>query len=42
LSGDFETDMRASKRLDAATWKDQRSIFAKTQEKFWAMFGEIF
>ena len=42
LSGDFETDMRASKRLDAATWKDQRSIVAKTQEKFWAMFGEIF
>ena len=42
LSGDFETDLRASKRLDAATWKDQRSIVAKTQEKFWAMFGEIF
>jgi cardiolipin synthase len=42
LSGDFETDMRASKRLDAATWKDQRSIVAKIQEKFWAMFGEIF
>jgi cardiolipin synthase A/B len=42
LTGDFETDLRASKRLDAATWKDQRSIVAKTQEKFWAMFGEIF
>ena len=42
LTGDFETDLRVSKRLDAATWKDQRSIVAKTQEKFWAMFGEIF
>ena len=42
LTGDFEMDMRASKRLDAATWKDQRSMVAKIQEKFWAMFGEIF
>src|SRR5688500_6772731 len=42
LISDFERDMHLSKKLDAATWKDQRSIVAKTQEKFWAMFGEIF
>ena len=42
LIGDFETDMQVSKKLDAATWKDQRSIFGKIQEQFWAQFGEIF
>ena len=42
LIGDFENDMRASTRLDAATWKDQRSIIGKTQERFWSFFGEIF
>ena len=42
LVADFEKDMQVSKKLDAATWKDQRSIFGKIQEQFWAMFGEIF
>jgi cardiolipin synthase len=42
LVADFEKDMQVSKKLDAATWKDQRSIFGKAQEQFWAMFGEIF
>lgn len=42
LTNDFETDLRASKRLDAATWKDQRSIIGKAQEWFWSYFSEIF
>ena len=39
---DFEQDIRASTRLDAATWKDQRSIVGKIQERWWSFFGEIF
>jgi cardiolipin synthase A/B len=42
LIGDFENDMRASTRLDAATWKDQRGVFGKLQERFWSIFGEVF
>ena len=42
LTGDFEADMRASKKLEAATWKDQRSIVGKAQEWFWSHFSEIF
>ena len=42
LISDFEKDMQVSRKLDAATWKDQRSIFGKIQEQFWAQFGEIF
>jgi cardiolipin synthase A/B len=42
LIADFEKDIQVSKKLDAATWKDQRSIVAKLQEQFWAQFGEIF
>jgi cardiolipin synthase len=42
LIADFEKDMQVSKKLDAATWKDQRSIFGKIQEQFWAQFGEVF
>ena len=42
LSRDFEADLQASRRLDAATWKDQRSIIGKMQEWFWSHFSEIF
>ena len=42
LIADFDKDRLVSKQLNAATWKDQRSIVGKTQEQFWAMFGEIF
>ena len=42
LIGDFEKDMQASVKLDAATWKDQRSIFGKLQERWWSIFGEVF
>ncbi len=42
LTKDFEADMRASTKLDAATWKDRRSILGKTQEWFWSYFSEIF
>jgi cardiolipin synthase len=42
LIADFEQDIRASTRLDAATWKDQRSIFGKIQEQWWSIFAEIF
>ena len=42
LIADFEKDMQVSKKLETATWKDQRSIFGKIQEQFWAQFGEIF
>jgi cardiolipin synthase len=42
LIGDFENDLQVSKKLDANTWRTQRSIFGKLQEQFWAQFGEIF
>lgn len=42
LIADFERDLQVSKQLDAATWKDQRSIVGKLQERFWAQFGEVF
>ena len=42
LTKDFEADLQASTKLDAATWKDQRSIIGKAQERFWSFFGEIF
>lgn len=42
LVRDFEQDMRASTRLDPATWKDQRSFDGKLQEWFWDWFGEMF
>ncbi|HEX7282794.1 MAG TPA: phospholipase D-like domain-containing protein [Vicinamibacterales bacterium] len=42
LIGDFEKDMQASIKLDAATWKDQRSIIGKLQERWWSIFGEVF
>ena len=41
LLADFEHDLKASKRLELATWR-QRSLLSKTREQFWAAFGEIF
>jgi cardiolipin synthase len=41
LLTDFEQDLKASKRLDLATWR-QRSLLMKAREQFWAAFGEIF
>jgi cardiolipin synthase len=42
LTKDFEADMQASTKLDATTWRDQRSIIGKAQERFWSFFDEIF
>ena len=42
LTRDFDQDLQRSRRLDAGTWKDQRSIFGKAQEFFWSFFGEVF
>lgn len=42
LTSHFDDDLLHSKKLDASTWKDQRSIFAKAQEFFWSFFGEVF
>jgi len=41
LTSDFDEDIKRTTKLDAATWPD-RSLWKKTQEKFWAMFGELF
>jgi cardiolipin synthase A/B len=41
LTKDFEQDIRRSKRLELAPWRD-RSLLQKSREKFWAMFGELF
>jgi cardiolipin synthase len=41
LLTDFEQDLKASKRLDLATWR-HRSLLMKAREQFWAAFGEIF
>lgn len=42
LIRDFETDIKSSKRLDAATWPRQRSFDGKLNEWFWDFFGEMF
>jgi cardiolipin synthase len=41
LLEDFEKDLKASRRLDLASWR-QRSLLMKAREQFWAAFGEIF
>jgi cardiolipin synthase len=42
LTRDFEKDVLASTRLDAATWPSQRSFDTKITEWFWDFFGEMF
>jgi cardiolipin synthase len=39
--GDFEQDLRVSRRLDLDTWR-KRSILEKSRERFWSYFGEVF
>jgi cardiolipin synthase len=41
LSSDFEQDLRATERLQLATWR-QRRFIDKARERFWSAFGEIF
>ena len=41
LLQDFESDIKASERLNLETWK-KRSFLSKVREQFWAAFGEIF
>ena len=41
LLQDFEQDLRVSRKLDAAAWR-QRAFLEKTREHFWSYFGEIF
>jgi cardiolipin synthase A/B len=42
LVADFEKDLLVSKRLDAATWPEERSFDSKLTEWFWDFFGEMF
>jgi cardiolipin synthase A/B len=41
LTQDFDQDLRASRKLDPAAWR-QRPLLEKTREHFWSYFGEIF
>jgi cardiolipin synthase len=41
LGQDFEADLKKSIRIDAKTWPD-RSLWQKTREQFWGLFGEVF
>jgi cardiolipin synthase len=41
LLQDFERDMKASRRLELAAWR-QRPLLQKVREQFWAAFGEVF
>jgi cardiolipin synthase len=41
LTTDFEQDLRVSRRLELASWR-QRSFVQKAREQFWSAFGEIF
>jgi cardiolipin synthase len=41
LMADFEQDLRVSRKLELATWR-QRSPLQKAREHFWSAFGEIF
>jgi cardiolipin synthase A/B len=42
LTADFDADVKASQKLDAATWRKARSFDGKLQEWFWSWFGEMF
>jgi len=39
--GDFEQDLRVSKRLDLDSWR-KRPVLEKSRERFWSYFGEVF
>jgi cardiolipin synthase len=41
LLEDFEGDLKASKRIDLAAWRN-RSLLQKAREHFWNAFGEVF
>jgi cardiolipin synthase len=41
LTKDFEFDAHRSLQLNAATWQD-RSLWQKAKELFWAQYGELF
>jgi cardiolipin synthase len=41
LTRDFEHDLTKSTRLDAETWR-HRSLWQKSRELFWSLFGELF
>jgi hypothetical protein len=41
LRTDFEQDLKNSKKLELATWR-QRSMLQKVREYFWSSFGEVF
>lgn len=42
LTADFDRDLQSSMKLEAATWRSQRSFDSKLQEWFWSWFGEMF
>jgi len=41
LLEDFEQDLKVSRKLEPAQWR-QRSFLEKSREYFWSYFGEIF
>jgi hypothetical protein len=41
LLGDFEQDIKDSKRLDLESWRS-RSFHIRGREKMWSYFGEVF
>jgi len=41
LAADFEQDLKVSRKLELATWR-QRPLLQKARERFWSAFGEIF
>ncbi len=38
---DFEADLKASRRITLEEWR-RRPLMAKTRERFWTVFGEVF
>jgi cardiolipin synthase len=41
LTGDFEKDLRVSRRIELTEWRQRRRL-QKAREQFWSYFGEIF
>jgi cardiolipin synthase len=41
LLSDFELDLRCASKLELRSWR-KRPLLAKTREKFWSYFGEVF
>ena len=41
LRGDFERDLRQSRRITLEAWQ-ARPLYEKARDRLWSLFGEVF